>query len=338
MHHWETSACLVWPCIRRSFVNDDNMFWYDLLDDVIEPKLVALYKVEDWIGATFQYRSPAWQWYFAPRSAPHMASAVRRCEDLAPRPLLEIVALKGFFNMGKTFLSDLAGVVGCHLPAGVDTVQSLVTMVMKILNCDSFDALHHLRHRVATNQASTSFCSELLELDDIGHVLTREDEKTMRETQRQARDDLHAARQFRAEFTKAQQEAAAARAKAKPKPKAANKKKKPVAEWRMPLASEISQDQAKKYIPPGASIWRSRYTGAWCSHLPPFPRCSRNWNKWGESESLRLNLVDLWQNYCMAEGIDEKDCPLRGVLDSVPIPKGDSASDLLGAASSSSGA
>lgn len=87
--------------------------------------------------------------------------------------------------------------------------------------------------------------------------------------------------------------------------------------------------------PPHSSIWRDRMDGAWCSHYPPLPRLSRSWKRYGETEALRLCLLDLWQKHCMVHGIALSDCPLEGLLDSEASLQVGGGESQAGAAASS---
>lgn len=102
---------------------------------------------------------------------------------------------------------------------------------------------------------------------------------------------------------------------------------------RMPIATEISQQDAKLYVPEGGHIWRDRLDGAWCSHFPPFRRFSASFRKFGQPESLRLNLLDLWTKWCLVHGVPHADCPMQGIIGSSPVQDGGGA-----ASSSSAGA
>eukprot|EP00969_Alexandrium_andersonii_P145211 6421438-Alexandrium_andersonii.AAC.1 len=50
------------------------------------------------------------------------------------------------------------------------------------------------------------------------------------------------------------------------------------------LPHHMEQRDAKKFLPPGASIWRSAARGEWNGHLPPNRRVSEPYLKHGSSE------------------------------------------------------
>ncbi len=41
---------------------------------------------------------------------------------------------------------------------------------------------------------------------------------------------------------------------------------------------DVSQQEAKRYLPPGASIWRANHHGSWQVHLKPHKRHSESWS------------------------------------------------------------
>lgn len=318
LHHWSDSSVLVWPCRRRAFLlNSEEHFFELLCDGVREPTLVAFYELAEWHAATFEYRSPAWQMKHLHQSACTMPSAIRRVEVLAPTTVLEVAARSGWWKLGKIFLTNLAKHISCELPPAASLFDTAACLTAHVLECDRHDALVHLRRRLAIDETSTSFCHELLEVEDVGQVLTREDEDSFKKTKKSAQTTLTDVKAFRCEFY-----AAAAAETTKRASQAAKVRRKtgsaPAAVWRLPLLSEVSQTEAAGFCPPGASIWRDRVDGAWCSHFPPFPRLSRSWRKHGECEALRMCLSDVWQKHCMVSGIALSDCPLKGLLDGEP--------------------
>lgn len=122
------------------------------------------------------------------------------------------------------------------------------------------------------------------------------------------------------DFSKEFEEVAIRVAKEKKTSGTAAKRPKKGQVARMPIATDIEQSEAKLYIPEGGHIWRDRLGGAWCSHFPPFRRYSASFKKFGQAESLRLNIVDMWTKWCRVSGVSQASCPMKGVFDSSPLP------------------
>eukprot|EP00972_Heterocapsa_arctica_P051711 7608114-Heterocapsa_arctica.AAC.1 len=47
----------------------------------------------------------------------------------------------------------------------------------------------------------------------------------------------------------------------------------------------ILQTEASKMCPPGGHIWNNWKDGAWCAHMPPYPRVSAPLSAYGHQES-----------------------------------------------------
>lgn len=317
LHHWSESAVLVWPAIRRQLPQNEG-FALDIDLTVREAKLVAFYDLGAWLACRFKFRSPSWQLVHTPRSAASLPPSVRFIETLLPRLVVEILARCGWLSLGKTFLGKLAHHLDCEVPTGSSLYETLEALTVFSLRSKREEALAHVRHRLAADEQMCTFCEELIELEEVSDVQTKQDERAFKDTQKAAKVQLSGAKALRGEYTMAAASVAKEKAAAVP---GAKRRKTATAERTAPLCSDVSQSDAASLCPPGASIWGERVDGAWCSHFPPFPRVSRAWRKHGEAESLRLILVDLWSKHCMISGILLPDCPLKGVLDSIPLDR-----------------
>lgn len=66
----------------------------------------------------------------------------------------------------------------------------------------------------------------------------------------------------------------------------------------------------------GPFILKSLVQGAWQGHLPPYARVGRSWARYGERDSMRLVLVDLWEKHLKLRGLSRIGCPIAGLLES----------------------
>ena len=82
----------------------------------------------------------------------------------------------------------------------------------------------------------------------------------------------------------------------------------------------LQQPEAARLCPPGGHIWRCNKSGAWSSHLKPFPRTSRSWAVYGHREAALMCLRDMWKNYLTSSGLTTADCPVEGLFDNAPAP------------------
>lgn len=104
--------------------------------------------------------------------------------------------------------------------------------------------------------------------------------------------------------------AAAAAAKSRPK-RAKQSESRSLPTW---PRHEIDVELARSFKPPGSSLWRCVRFGSWQGHLPPWPRLSRLWSRYGEGESLNLVLRYLWERWSESTGNDLSQCPVRGLF------------------------
>ena len=94
--------------------------------------------------------------------------------------------------------------------------------------------------------------------------------------------------------------------------KNAKKGRKPKQPPALVYSHHCAQADAKRFVPDGASIWRSNTRGEWCGHCPPFKRCSESFAKHGNSEqALQSLLRTLWTQKLSKDGLTVADCPIQ---------------------------
>ncbi len=107
----------------------------------------------------------------------------------------------------------------------------------------------------------------------------------------------------------------AMKAKSKAAAKAAGKPRKLPSEWKV-SSFDISQQEVKVYLPPGASIWRANFDGSWQSHLKGHPRHTERWAH-HEGSSLNAALASCrfqWDQWLEDNGLDRSSCPIEGLF------------------------
>lgn len=207
-----------------------------------------------------------------------------------------------------------------------------MALVQGVLKCPEMEALEIMKVRMGRLASDSRWCEPLLDMGEARECLDRQDEKKASQQQKAAK----CAVEEKSDFTKSyiserrrvQATAAASQAK-RPKP---GRTARPATDRpkQLPCVSSIPHSEAKRYAPEGGFVWRCLTgTGAWEAHFPSFPRISRSWRRYGESEALRLCLVELWTRWCEVNAQDPADCPLAGVLGS-PADDGTSAASGSG--------
>ena len=80
--------------------------------------------------------------------------------------------------------------------------------------------------------------------------------------------------------------------------------------------NNMPQSEAKRYLPPLASIWRSNKIGAWNGHKPPHRRISETFVKRsGDSHAAMLVLCRrLWRQYLDDNCLPESHRPIAGIF------------------------
>ena len=76
-------------------------------------------------------------------------------------------------------------------------------------------------------------------------------------------------------------------------------------------ADDLSQSDAARHLPPGASIWRGNKRGNWNGHFAPFPRVSAAWSRFGNNSRLALEnvLQTLWRQFFELHNLPANECP-----------------------------
>ena len=324
LHHAQTSTVCVWPMTRRIFEHAAGVMYVEPEMTIDYPMFVCVNDLVAWEAMPFHWRSPTWQKEVVPSSASLPPGARRVIDGTIPASLLVVGAKRGFWKLDHNVLTDLANELDIVLPPGASKLVIATFLVMHVLTCDEQQALEYLKHRLAAFHGLHTCAKEFLEMEEVDEVLDPADVKVLiaeRETLTTAIQDHET---FTTEFTARARQLRLAKAKAAPKAKAKGKgkgkgKAAPVVILRPPVDFDIAQPDAKTYCPQGGSIWRNRLSGGWCSHSPPFIRFSASFKQFGQRESLRLNLVDLWEKFCVIRGYEASELPIQGILDSIPI-------------------
>eukprot|EP00973_Karenia_brevis_P029724 4101010-Karenia_brevis.AAC.1 len=77
--------------------------------------------------------------------------------------------------------------------------------------------------------------------------------------------------------------------------------------------SKVSHAQVKKLMPKGGHLWKSHGAHCWLARMPPLQPLSRSWRLHGEHESIKMVVSHAWRQWCWLNGVDVKDCPMKGI-------------------------
>lgn len=160
--------------------------------------------------------------------------------------------------------------------------------------------MHIIHRRVATNEHASAHSEVLMQADDALAVVDQFDRQKVAERQEQAKKESEARQHLGKEFVVKMQ---AVRAAVKSSGRRGASQNRAVAQ-RMVVPHHCTQAAAKKFLPPGAFLWRGATRGEWCAHLKPYRRVTSPFWKFGDSsdEALRACLRHVWQQYATSVG------------------------------------
>lgn len=333
MGHISDSAVVVWPAILREVSGQQSGAQYAELDmSVDQVMLVPVLSATDWLAMSFRWRSPAWQNTTWSTSAGRLAPAVRAVVTGQPAPLLPVAASQAFWELDATWLRTLVAHLDVGVAPGDSLLQLLLSLITSILGVDIDAALQIARLRMASAEIESRFQAELLEVDDVHDVLDRNDIRVVESRQAVAATAKQQRKAFHSEFAKKVQERKATGQPPKKRARStgASSASRPT---KLPPLHEITQKEAKRFLPEGATLWQDRVRGGWHAHFPPWPRVSRSFQRYGQTGALQECYRYVWEKYCLNQGILVSACPMQGLFDA----EGESAQDSGGVAAASSG-
>ena len=142
-----------------------------------------------------------------------------------------------------------------------------------------------------------------MDVDEAIEVVDQMDVKNFDLAKKEAATRQQSADAFRSEY-RLRAEAIAAKSA---------KKKKGVAAVLIP--HHCTQPEAKRLLPPGASIWRSLKRSEWCGHYPPYRRVTEPFTRSGSSQNaLKACLRLLWRQYLDKFGKPDSECFVDGLF------------------------
>lgn len=311
LKHMPGSACVLWPCILRNFPGHGSQQYFIPEVQLTEPFLATICSFTEWEGASFAFRSAAWQHTDMPSARDAIVMpAIRLVRSSAVMPLASLAAKCAFWSLSKAWLQSAASLLGLQVPDGSSVVALVELLCKSILGVGDEEAVECVEHRlVCMSKDLGDADAEAAEVEELEDVLERRDEKLVEaEYQARQKDEQHF-REVREEY---RQRRAAVRPKAAAKPSAVNPRG--VRYPRRLPAGEISHSQAKELSPPNSYVWRSLRDGRWCGRFPPYGEMSRSWARHTEQGALRQVLAHLWEQYLTSGGFTTAQCPIGGLF------------------------
>ncbi|CAK0895706.1 unnamed protein product, partial [Prorocentrum cordatum] len=187
--------------------------------------------------------------------------------------------------------------------------QALLTHVLKPTDLDLCEILR--------KRCFVKFVGEdgLVDIQGAIDCMAKEEQDMTRETLSEKGVQKHVRKAYTAKFNVYRKEVEAVRtAEAADQ----NRTKQELKKWKGPIEPPkdgIVHSEAKKFPPPGASLWRGLTgTGAWHVHTPPHYK-SKTWLEAGSYDNaLRFALAFAWKKYLKSKDLGDSRCPIKGLL------------------------
>ncbi|CAK0797975.1 unnamed protein product [Prorocentrum cordatum] len=301
LYHWPTSGVLCWPGKLVTVEGSPN-FYFEFALDLQEPVHVGVFDWADFKVREISFKSWAWQgrnmpqgWVDAnkPGARVFATGSVTNIQKLA--------ATNCFWNISSSDLGSIASYLKIPIPEGASLFSKLHTMICSLLGITSEAAMKFLCVRWSCDENDLEFAQELMEVEAAIEVLDQHDHDTAKQQIHAAETSVKAHEEFTEEFEAKLLELARAKAGGKKPKVGAGKTEK--------IPTTLTQKEAKKYLPPGASIWRGFSRGEWMGHMPPYRRVSAPWSKHTEAGAMRVVLKKVWIQYLAKEVKDRSHCP-----------------------------
>ena len=157
--------------------------------------------------------------------------------------------------------------------------------------------MHIMAQTLAADDAICPCSEMLLQVDGVVRILDKHDHTVLVHEQRDAVTAAETRAKFVSSFKMRRKEVG----------QAALKKTEKVRKW-----GSIPQSDAKKWTPPGASIWKDNTRGGWCGHMPPRRRIGSH--EGIETASMEKVIRKLWSQFVEIHGLEISDVPVQGLF------------------------
>lgn len=327
---WPDSAVLCLPAKVATVLGGEALFWeFDL--NFNSAVLVPLWKLDCVEAVAYVWRAPLWQRTEYPRMR-ELPCALRAFshDGGKPRPLLQVAAESAFWDVERSTLVKLGGYIGARIQSSMSLFEVVTELVKHIIpDANEERIMSIMKRRVALLARKNEWTDDLLQVDEAAGLLQPGDVKKLKAEQKAAQETKAEAVNFPVAYKVEAKRIVAAKetvaAEAKSKAKKRRKASEPAAEGvaypaRAPSWPEhsIPLELARTVKPEGGSLWRDVRHGSWQGHYPPFPRVGRSWARYGELPALTLVLQNLWGWWLLEHGLEEADCPVKGIFTEAP--------------------
>jgi len=276
---------------------------------------VFVMNLVDWSGFYVQWLSPHTQ---ARRHGVRGRPCIRAFPISSVMATLgKLAGSRAFYRLPLTTLRALAKYFRCDV-SGLSRFGTLLCLIRFCLPGLSEEQIMEILGLRCDDPLEAICSAELEECEGAVDVLDRDERNALKGSKERHRSSKEERRQFAREYSKRKAHlkalaVAKAKAKAKAKTGAKAKAKLTVPNNVFP-AVVISQAEAKRFLPPGAYIWRSWGQRCWIGRCPPLGSHSRTWLQYGQLRAARIVVKRCWADYLAMNGLPMTDCPIIGMF------------------------
>ena len=219
-----------------------------------------------------------------------------------------MAAKAGFWNLPRSFIAQAMAHEHVERPAGGELFDDLFALVQAVLTEPTdqqvLDCLAQ-RFEFLDQSMHSSSLGNLLELEESTWCFDRGDHRDLKKecSQDKANRDAHLDFCTRYKNKRAEICMEPARKRLKEHARKTSARKMPVD------CSGLPQSTAKKFLPPGAYIWKSNGDAGWSGHFAPFARAHYSGTLYGSHKAFLFQLADLWAKYLQFHGLSADGCP-----------------------------
>ena len=280
------SSVIVWPVVRKlsKAKNGMNTFFEPNLTKR-EVTLLAVWNLKKFKAIKIQWRSWAWQ----RRTLDHevtdrMVPAIRAFQDGPVHEVFQFMCVICFGKLSRLVVENICKVAGEKFSSNQSFFQLLFEIIKRALNLDDGATLDIIAQRFVATEQEDDYAEQVLNIEEAVEVLEDQDIKVLNQERKHLPELREARDSFRTEYVDRRR---LIPVPAAPAPKAvAGKKGKGKGKGkgggggggaRDDIPDDISQANAKFFLPPGGQLWCGHKRHEWCGHLPPFGRISYMW-------------------------------------------------------------
>ena len=309
LYHYKNSACLMARATVEPIPGHPNeeLLRLDVTGGVL---LVAIVDLNEWECFCYEWKS--WVWQVQQGFAGSLTPGIRAFKRKPADSIMRVAAWNAYWNLPKCDLEVIASHKGLKFSAASSLFDCVFRLVSVVLELDDEKVCSILRQRLFVLLQSNKCAAEILACDEASACLKNEDRDDLKLCQTRVVQREHDISTFKTEY------------KEKKKSLRGGKAGKKKLQWKGPTKiagnnmDHMQQAQAKKFLPPESSLWRSRGEDAWNARHRDMPTRSARDRAWGgEGKSLVRCLQWAWSCFLSANGHDDSECPITDLWTSL---------------------